>query len=262
MPQQASDIYASNMFNLVEELCGGPGAKGSDAQSFRLDFTDKIVASATIIRDRQMFWKSYEDQLKEKEAAELKRKEAAAKETSPGKGDKQPEKSPLPGPMASTKTPTEEKKDLAPAPTSPLKEAFIEKTKQPNENEEEETSQIAETHACSSSFLILAMTGLAIALAYSTNYSFMLNFLSFILALIIGYIVVWGVDPRLHASLMSETNAISGIIAIGAMLQLYGYNGSYCLPNICGLIALFFAFINVFGGFRLTDKMLSLLRLG
>ena len=111
----------------------------------------------------------------------------------------------------------------------------------------------------SSGIITISMILLAVGLAYSTDFAFMMNFLIFVLALIIGYIVVWGVDPLLHASLMSETNAISGIIYIGAMLQLYGYDGTLQVPNILGILALFFASINVFGGFVLTDKMLSMI---
>jgi len=62
------------------------------------------------------------------------------------------------------------------------------------------------------------LTAVLIGLAYATYYEFMNQFLVFILSVFIGYVVVWNVTPALHSPLMSETNAISGIIIIGAML--------------------------------------------
>ena len=271
MPQQASDSYASSMYNLVEALCWESGRTGN-AKCFQLDFDDNIVSSATIIRGRKLVWEPNEER--------LRAKKAAAKIAASTSDPKQPHTSstPVPTPESATATATvpatmpatvpaaagsgEKKNESTPDNPSPLNEPLLDISKERGESDEKKPAATADTNAFTSRFLILAMMILAIGLAYSANYSFMLNFLSFILALIIGYIVVWGVDPLLHASLMSETNAISGIIAIGAMLQLYGYDGSLTLPNICGFIALFFAFINVFGGFRLTDKMLGLLNLG
>lgn len=71
--------------------------------------------------------------------------------------------------------------------------------------------------------------------------------------------VIWNVTPALHTPLMSVTNAISGIIIVGSMLEL---NSVSFLDDtsICGLIGVFFASINVFGGFIVTQKMLNMFK--
>jgi NAD(P) transhydrogenase subunit alpha len=78
------------------------------------------------------------------------------------------------------------------------------------------------------------------------------------LACFVGFQVVWNVKPALHAPLMSVTNAISGIILVGGMLQLTGTNMS--LTVILGVIAVFFAAINIAGGFLVTNRMLAMFR--
>jgi NAD(P) transhydrogenase subunit alpha len=80
----------------------------------------------------------------------------------------------------------------------------------------------------------------------------------FILACFVGYYVVWKVTPALHTPLMSVTNAISGVIIIGAMLASGSslWEGS----SIIGLIAVFLAAINVFGGFIVTTRMLAMFK--
>jgi NAD(P) transhydrogenase subunit alpha len=79
----------------------------------------------------------------------------------------------------------------------------------------------------------------------------------FILACFVGYYVVWKVTPALHAPLMSVTNAISGVIIVGAlfavwMRHLYDDSGYY------GFAALLLASVNIFGGFAVTGRMLKM----
>lgn len=80
----------------------------------------------------------------------------------------------------------------------------------------------------------------------------------FVLSCFIGYFVVWKVTPALHTPLMSVTNAISGIVIIGAMIALgpEGFNGS----QIFGFMAVLLASINIFGGFYVTHRMLEMFR--
>ncbi|MCC7308026.1 MAG: Re/Si-specific NAD(P)(+) transhydrogenase subunit alpha [Acidobacteria bacterium] len=90
----------------------------------------------------------------------------------------------------------------------------------------------------------------------------------FILAIFIGFQVVWNVKPALHTPLMSVTNAISGIILVGGMLQLTGdlftggtrSLGSLNLTVILGAIAVLIAAINIAGGFLVTNRMLAMFR--
>lgn len=80
----------------------------------------------------------------------------------------------------------------------------------------------------------------------------------FILAIFIGFQVVWNVKPALHTPLMSVTNAISGIILVGGMLQLT--SSSLNLTVILGAIAVLIAAINIAGGFLVTNRMLAMFR--
>ncbi len=97
-----------------------------------------------------------------------------------------------------------------------------------------------------------------------------INLTIFILAIFVGYFVVWAVTPALHTPLMSVTNAISGIIIIGALLALsinitedliVDENKPYLdFPQILGFIATTIAAINIFGGFIVTQRMLSMFK--
>ena len=84
----------------------------------------------------------------------------------------------------------------------------------------------------------------------------------FVLAVFVGYYVVWAVTPALHTPLMSVTNAISSVIVVGALLAV----GVPMLTNetgpvwarVLGFVALVFASINIFGGFLVTQRMLGM----
>jgi H+-translocating NAD(P) transhydrogenase subunit alpha len=82
----------------------------------------------------------------------------------------------------------------------------------------------------------------------------------FVLAIFVGYYVVWSVTPALHTPLMSVTNAISSVIVVGALLAV-GVNlvadGSY-LAKFFGVLALAMASVNIFGGFMVTQRMLAM----
>jgi len=81
----------------------------------------------------------------------------------------------------------------------------------------------------------------------------------FVLACFIGYYVIWGVTPSLHTPLISLTNAISGIIIVGAIL-VTGTEGATSLEQGLGFVAVMLASINIFGGFAVTQRMLSMFR--
>jgi NAD(P) transhydrogenase subunit alpha len=87
---------------------------------------------------------------------------------------------------------------------------------------------------------------------------FVQHFTVFVLAVFIGWQVVWNVTPALHTPLMSVTNAISGIILVGGLLL--GASGDNNLAAWLGTIAVFVATINVFGGFLVTHRMLKMFR--
>jgi proton-translocating NAD(P)+ transhydrogenase subunit alpha len=84
----------------------------------------------------------------------------------------------------------------------------------------------------------------------------------FVLAVFVGYYVVWSVTPALHTPLMSETNAISSVIVVGALLAvgvaLVADDSGTLLARVLGFFALTFASINIFGGFLVTQRMLAM----
>jgi NAD(P) transhydrogenase subunit alpha len=95
--------------------------------------------------------------------------------------------------------------------------------------------------------------------------SFLSHFTVFVLACFVGYKVVWNVTPSLHTPLMSVTNAISSIIAIGALVQIMppeaGVNGRPdSLILWLAFAALVLTAINMFGGFAVTRRMLAMFR--
>ncbi len=78
----------------------------------------------------------------------------------------------------------------------------------------------------------------------------------FVLAIFVGYYVVWSVTPALHTPLMSVTNAISSVIIVGALIA--AGPGGFELSKIFGLIAIALAAVNIFGGFTVTQRMLAM----
>lgn len=85
---------------------------------------------------------------------------------------------------------------------------------------------------------------------------FVTQFTVFVLACFVGYYVVWKVTPALHTPLMSVTNAISGIIIVGALIALGA--GQNDFSHTAGFIAVAIASVNIFGGFIVTQRMLSM----
>jgi H+-translocating NAD(P) transhydrogenase subunit alpha len=82
----------------------------------------------------------------------------------------------------------------------------------------------------------------------------------FALAVFVGYYVVWSVTPALHTPLMSETNAISSVIVVGALLSVgvAAIDSGSGFARFVGFIALILASINIFGGFLVTERMLAM----
>ncbi|MEM6463097.1 MAG: proton-translocating transhydrogenase family protein [Pseudomonadota bacterium] len=85
---------------------------------------------------------------------------------------------------------------------------------------------------------------------------FIFRFAIFVLAIFVGYYVVWSVTPALHTPLMSVTNAISSVIVVGALLAV-GVSASGLATGF-GFIALVLASVNIFGGFLVTQRMLAM----
>lgn len=87
---------------------------------------------------------------------------------------------------------------------------------------------------------------------------FLFLFAIFILSCFIGYFIVWGVTPALHSPLMSVSNAISGIVIIGALTT--ASDSVNFISQILSTSAIFLASVNIFGGFAVSQRMLALFK--
>src|ERR1044071_6845286 len=89
---------------------------------------------------------------------------------------------------------------------------------------------------------------------------FVFQFSIFVMAVFVGYYVVWSVTPALHTPLMSVTNAISSVIVVGALLAVgvQIMESGTVFARVLGFISLVFASINIFGGFLVTQRMLAM----
>jgi len=106
--------------------------------------------------------------------------------------------------------------------------------------------------------VVLIAAGLALAwLGTVAPAAFMSHLMVFVLACFVGYMVIWNVTPALHTPLMSVTNAISSIIAIGALIQVSA--PGFMMTLLAG-IALILTTINMVGGFAVTQRMLRMFR--
>ena len=115
--------------------------------------------------------------------------------------------------------------------------------------------QYADQAAALAAASVHAATGAAID-------PFVFRFSIFVLAVFVGYYVVWSVTPALHTPLMSVTNAISSVIVVGALLAvgvaLVADDAGPIWARALGFVALTFASVNIFGGFLVTRRMLGM----
>jgi len=94
--------------------------------------------------------------------------------------------------------------------------------------------------------------------ASTTADPIVMSFTVFVLAIFVGYHIVWNVTPALHTPLMSLTNAISSIVIVGAIIAAGPLESN--LATVLGLIAVGLASVNIFGGFMVTQRMLTMFK--
>lgn len=107
---------------------------------------------------------------------------------------------------------------------------------------------------------LLLLTGPALAAGGADVSPTVYQFMVFVIAIFVGYYVVWSVTPALHTPLMAVTNAISSVIVVGALLAVgvaLTSSGSMA-AKIFGALALAMAAVNIFGGFLVTQRMLAM----
>lgn len=119
-------------------------------------------------------------------------------------------------------------------------------------------------------FQALVLVGLAMLLVPASAFAseglggavdpFVYRLMVFVMAIFVGYYVVWSVTPALHTPLMSVTNAISSVIVVGALLAVGVrlVESGTGFARFLGFIALVFASVNIFGGFLVTQRMLAM----
>ncbi len=111
-----------------------------------------------------------------------------------------------------------------------------------------------------SAFMIAAMVHPAFAADGAGVDPWVYQIMVFVMAIFVGYYVVWSVTPALHTPLMSVTNAISSVIVVGALLAVGVENiaNGGLAAKIFGFLALTMASVNIFGGFLVTSRMLAM----
>lgn len=122
------------------------------------------------------------------------------------------------------------------------------------EKAEEKPANPARKWGLSITAIVLYMCVASVAPA-----AFLSHFTVFVLSCVVGYYVVWNVSHALHTPLMAVTNAISGIIIVGALLQI---GHGHFIVSLLAFIAILVASINIFGGFKVTQRMLAMFRKG
>ncbi|MFH9002984.1 Re/Si-specific NAD(P)(+) transhydrogenase subunit alpha [Streptomyces afghaniensis] len=197
LPAQASQLYGTNVVNLMKLLT--PGKDGR----LVLDFDDVVQRSMTVVRDGEKTWPPPPVQV------------SAA---------------PAPAPAGGTEPATP-----ATAPAKPARPAW-------------------------SSYALVGAGALALFLVTAFSPSELIgHFTVFVLAIVIGFYVIGNVHHALHTPLMSVTNAISGIVVVGALLQIGHGNTAV---TVLSFAAILLASINIFGGFAVTRRMLGMFSKG
>lgn len=190
LPTQASQLYGTNLVNLLKLLC-----KEKDG-NIDINFDDEVLRGLTVIKAGEVTWPAPPIKV-----SAVAQKPKTVEKVEPKKAE----------------------------PMSPIKK--------------------------------YGMMAAGIALfAWVGHYSppeFLAHFTVFVLSCVVGYYVVWNVSHSLHTPLMSVTNAISGIIIVGALLQIGQGSG---IVSVLAFVAVLIASINIFGGFTVTKRMLEMFR--
>lgn len=224
LPTQSSQLYATNVLNLLKLMCEKSQAINGDKEGkLEIDFDDEILRGACVCKDGQI--------------------------TFP----------PPPIKVSATKNPADNLAKSSPKDTT--KEDLTKKDSTQNGADSSKSCPLRKIWHKYSSYAPLGLGIVAILVFFgvcaNAPSEFLSHFMVFGLACVVGYYVVWNVNHALHTPLMSVTNAISGIIVVGALLQM----GEGSLISALAFVGVFIASINIFGGFFVTQRMLKMFRL-
>ncbi|KAF7457644.1 transhydrogenase [Cryptosporidium felis] len=230
MPLQSSELLSGNLFALVTEL-------GATSESFKCDLNNELVSRMCVAHQGKMLWRPFSEQNREnQENRELQEKKSLSGAT-PAKQAAPLLKEPL--------------SSCASSPAGSLPKA-------PGLGAE--VLELLGAAAASANLLFYVAAVAAAVLFLSMGLAMtalqIQNVFSFLVSVLLGYYCVSEVDPKLHTPLMSATNALSGVIIVGSMLQ-YG-NQTVTYTTLMAMASTFLASVNTFGGFYVTARMLSL----
>lgn len=186
MPQQASQLYSSNLAHLLDDM--------GKAEKFNINLEDDVIKGSLVLKAGELRW---------------------------------------PLPQISVAVAAPKKTELPAAPPAPAKPSLWKSTILP----------------------VLLLVAVLFSIGQFAPEKFMNHFTVFVLAIFIGWQVVWNVSHSLHTPLMSVTNAISGIILIGGMLNI---GSKINLSTVIAFVAVLVASINIVGGFLVTHRMLKM----
>ncbi|RNF82150.1 Re/Si-specific NAD(P)(+) transhydrogenase subunit alpha [Streptomyces botrytidirepellens] len=200
LPAQASQLYGTNLVNLMKLLT--PGKDGR----LVLDFDDVVQRSMTVVRDGEKTWP------------------------------------PPPVQVSAAPTPATPTPAGAPEPATPPGPAA------------------GSTRSARSDYALVGAGALALFLVTAFSpHQLIGHFLVFVLSIVVGFYVIGKVHHALHTPLMSVTNAISGIVVVGALLQI---GHAHTAVTVLSFAAILLASINIFGGFAVTRRMLGMFSKG
>ncbi|MBI1729094.1 Re/Si-specific NAD(P)(+) transhydrogenase subunit alpha [Candidatus Acetothermia bacterium] len=207
LPRQASTLYATNLANLIEELC--PNKDGV----LHINLEDEVIRAVTVTQNGTILWP--------------------------------------PPPVAVSKQP------VAPQPLKPAV-AGAATAGATSKHVEPKKSATAQSGSLFKAVLpMLVAGGFLLLTGQYAPPDLMQHLVVFALACVVGYMVIWNVSSSLHTPLMSVTNAISSIIAIGALIQISAPDS---LIFILAGIGILLTSINMFGGFYVTQRMLRMFK--
>lgn len=210
LPTQASNLYAKNVSNLLEDM-----TPEKDGQLV-VDMEDEVIRGATVSHLGETTWP--------------------------------PPKIVSPSPSAEAKTSDQT------APPKQVKEDGL-------KSDSDSASRKQIKHWILTAVVGLLGAALLWLIGRHAPPEFVSHLTVFLLACFVGWQLVWNVNPALHTPLMSVTNAISGIILIGGMLQVCKHDSAwYSVSTLLAVLAVLIAAINVAGGFLVTQRMLSMFR--
>ncbi|KAJ1610635.1 pyridine nucleotide/NAD(P) transhydrogenase-like protein [Cryptosporidium canis] len=232
MPLQSSELFSGNLLALISEM-------GATADRFKCDLNNEIISRMCVAHQNKTLWRPYSEQNQEKqENQEMQEKKSVLESISKYST------------LISIRDDNKSKDDTVVSRSETNQHKFVQKLIELKKYSKHLNGEVYFYTGVTCIALFFAILGLTMTTIQIQNV------FSFIVSTMLGYYCVWDVDSKLHTPLMSVTNALSGVIIIGSMMQ-YGVQ-TVTYTTLMSMTSTFLASINIFGGFYVTNKMLSL----